>query len=633
MRTRPLILISILFLLPASSAFSSTGERPEASGGILDLRDWDFSTGGIIKLFGEWEFCWNDYIAPGEPMPPENTSLITLPSYWKNHNHLGSVLPKHGRATFRLKILLPETDTPLALNYKYVFTAYNLYIDNSLAEYSGVPGTDAETSKPYFKQDTVVFTPERNVITLTFHVSNYEMNKGGLWETIYLGSVESIYGAESRRMAIEIIAISTILIMGLYHLGIFIYRHEDTTALYFSIFCILIALRALATGEILFERMFPGISWSLLLKLEYGSFYAAVPVFIMYLRSIYEDYVPLPLVRVFQSAGAIFLLQVTILPPHFFNLTLSAGQLFTAAAGVFAVLILTRAVVSKRENSLILLAGFMIMFLTFVNDLLHANEIIHTGLFMPFGFFVFIFSQAILILNRSTLWFKTIEKQSRELKVSNEMFERSRQGTILGLAKLAEYRDEDTGKHLERIREYCRLLSIRLSQKEKYRDYITERYINDLYQSAILHDIGKVAVPDAILLKKGKLDEEEFSQIKLHTKFGGDALLNIESQTNMKSFLTLGKEIAWFHHEKWDGSGYPDGLHKEAIPLSARITAVADVYDALTSERPYKKAFSHETAKSIIIEGRGTHFDPDIVDVFIELEGDFNSVRQAHADH
>ncbi|MBI9109191.1 MAG: HD domain-containing protein [Spirochaetales bacterium] len=266
------------------------------------------------------------------------------------------------------------------------------------------------------------------------------------------------------------------------------------------------------------------------------------------------------------------------------------------------------------------------MFLIVLNDISHANQLIHTGLFMPAGFFIFIFSQTLVIISRSTMLLHTIENQRNELLESQDLFERSRLGTILGLAKLAEYRDQNTGAHLERIREYCRLLAVELSKITEYSQYITDRYINDLYQSAILHDIGKVGVPDSVLLNTGKLNEDEFKQIQQHTRIGGDAIQNIESRINMKTFLTLGKEIAYYHHEKWDGSGYPKGLKGYYIPLSARITAIADVYDALTSERPYKNAFPHEKAVSIIIEGRGTHFDPLLVDIFLNLKDEFKRI-------
>jgi PAS domain S-box-containing protein len=215
-----------------------------------------------------------------------------------------------------------------------------------------------------------------------------------------------------------------------------------------------------------------------------------------------------------------------------------------------------------------------------------------------------------------------IERARLEVKLQN-----ARAATILGLAKLAEYRDEGTGSHLERIPEYAKIIAKELAQKSKYKRYITRKYIDDIYNSAILHDIGKVGIPDHILLKSGKLSSEEFDGIKSHTILGGDALTAIDAQTDGKSFLALGKEIAYYHHEKWDGSGYPNGIRGEEIPLSARIVALADVYDALTSERLYKKAFSHKKAKEIISGAKGKTFDPDVVDAFLIHEAKFNKIR------
>jgi putative two-component system response regulator len=157
---------------------------------------------------------------------------------------------------------------------------------------------------------------------------------------------------------------------------------------------------------------------------------------------------------------------------------------------------------------------------------------------------------------------------------------------------------------------------------------IDRRYIDDIYQSSILHDIGKVGIPDAVLLKPGELTAQEFEVIKCHTRFGGDALAAIEAQIEGRSFLQLGKEIAYHHHEKWDGSGYPGGLKGREIPLAARIVAVADVYDALTSKRFYKEAFSHEKARQIISELGGSHFDPEVVDAFLSLETKFDRIRE-----
>lgn len=200
--------------------------------------------------------------------------------------------------------------------------------------------------------------------------------------------------------------------------------------------------------------------------------------------------------------------------------------------------------------------------------------------------------------------------------------------TIFALARLTESRDAETGGHLHRIRLYSQLLAIELSKTSKYSSYITKEYIHNIYQSSPLHDIGKVGIQDKILLKPGKLTEQEFEIMKTHTIIGGKTLEDAENQLEFKhkSFLSMGKKIAYFHHERWDGTGYPMKLKGENIPFSARIVAVADVYDALTNKRVYKKAFSHDEAKNIIINETETHFDPEIVEVFLNLEKRFSQI-------
>jgi PAS domain S-box-containing protein len=222
------------------------------------------------------------------------------------------------------------------------------------------------------------------------------------------------------------------------------------------------------------------------------------------------------------------------------------------------------------------------------------------------------------------------EKKKLEMDLidSYKKLQNARAATILGLAKLAEYRDEGTGTHLERIREYAKRLAEEMAKIPRYGAIITPDYIEDIFQSSILHDIGKVGIPDAILLKPGRLTDAEFEVIKRHTTMGGDAIAIIESRLEESSFLFMGKEIAYNHHEKWDGSGYPQGLEGEEIPLSARIVALADVYDALTSERFYKKAYTHKKSKEIITDLKGTHFDPETVDAFLILESEFNTIRE-----
>lgn len=219
-----------------------------------------------------------------------------------------------------------------------------------------------------------------------------------------------------------------------------------------------------------------------------------------------------------------------------------------------------------------------------------------------------------------------------ELLASHDSLRQTRVASIMGLAKLAEFRDKGTGKHLERIREYTRILTEDMARKPAYQNYITHQYLEDISLSSILHDIGKVGVPDAILLKPGRLSDTEFETVKNHCSLGGDVLKTAESQVPGKSFLTMGKGIAYHHHEKWDGTGYPAGLAGDSIPLSTRLVALADVYDALTSQRSYKEPYSHEKAKSIIVGEKGRHFDPDVVDAFLAHEQAFKEIRRKLQD-
>ncbi|MFZ0242219.1 MAG: HD domain-containing phosphohydrolase [Desulfobacterales bacterium] len=224
------------------------------------------------------------------------------------------------------------------------------------------------------------------------------------------------------------------------------------------------------------------------------------------------------------------------------------------------------------------------------------------------------------------------KKLERELRCSYENLRQARTATILGLAKLAEFRDRGTGKHLERICHYTRILAKELAHRPAYLGYITPQYLDDISLSSILHDIGKVGVPDAILLKPNRLTSAEFEIVKSHCILGGDVLKAAESQVRGPSFLTIGKQIAYHHHEKWDGSGYPSGLAGETIPLSTRIVALADVYDALTSQRSYKPAFSHEESVAIIVREKGRHFAPDVVEAFLSHEEEFNAARREMHD-
>lgn len=201
--------------------------------------------------------------------------------------------------------------------------------------------------------------------------------------------------------------------------------------------------------------------------------------------------------------------------------------------------------------------------------------------------------------------------------------------TIFAMSKLAESRDDDTGKHLERVQIYCRMLAEALHRQAAFPEEIDPAFLENIYHASPLHDIGKVAIPDAILCKPGKLTADERVVMQSHAARGADTLESVVALHPWNDFLVMGVQIARSHHERWDGNGYPDRLAGNDIPLCARIMAVADVYDALTTERCYKAAFTHEESLSHIVGGRGSQFDSRVVDAFHGLEAQFEAVRAA----
>ena len=305
--------------------------------------------------------------------------------------------------------------------------------------------------------------------------------------------------------------------------------------------------------------------------------------------------------------------------------TWSAGLEFVSVivCGVISALILTWA--GPLASIVFLALGGI--FLWYGSYLLLAAKTIFIN---PF------FTLLILVINFSFLSLLKFWSEERRLKKRTRELLLAQDTTILSMSSLAETRDNETGSHIMRTQHYMRALAKHLALQPKFRKVLDPVVIEMLYRSTPLHDIGKVGVADHILLNPGKLTSEEFEEMKKHPRYGHDTLVRAESRLKNEgghSFLQLAREIAYYHHEKWDGTGYPQGLAGTDIPLSGRMMALADVYDALISRRRYKPAFSHEAAVDIIKRGSGTHFDPDLVDAFLDLEDIFREIAGKYSDN
>ncbi|MFA6487385.1 MAG: HD domain-containing phosphohydrolase [Sideroxydans sp.] len=239
----------------------------------------------------------------------------------------------------------------------------------------------------------------------------------------------------------------------------------------------------------------------------------------------------------------------------------------------------------------------------------------------------------LVLKNGSTKLETLVQERTAQLLHRAEEIESIKETTILALSSLAETRDNETGNHIRRTQNYMRSLGLRLRYHPRFKDFLTADNVELLYKLAPLHDIGKVGIPDHILLKPGKLTPEEFEVMKTHAALGGNAIAAAEDRVNAKSvFLRIARQIALGHHEKWDGSGYPFGLKGDDIPIPARLMAIADVYDALLSRRVYKAGMGHAEVAAIIVDGSGKHFDPDVVEAFVAIQDEFIEIAEKYSD-
>ncbi|WP_210411532.1 HD domain-containing phosphohydrolase [Oceanispirochaeta crateris] len=655
-RTSVFLLLAIMIVLSSCSHGMNSEKLPEAVNGVLDLSHWDFENKAVLELKGEWEFYWNNFydnedFYDGSKI--EKTGNIIIPGVWNGYEVDGEKLSGHGYGTYRLHVLLNPSIETISLKVLTMQTAGNIFLNGEKVISAGTPGVDSHTAIPAYKPQIIVYTPDRDYVDIVIHVSNYDHRMGGIWGTLLLGTEQGIKTLWMYSRDRNFIFLGAIFVMGLYHLGLFFIRRRSREALYFSIFCFVIALRVGATADIFLLDIFPEIPWKLLVFLEYLTFFIAVPMFLLFIQSIFKDKILRSLSKIVMGFSILFSIITLVAPVNVSSRLIPLFQVMTVIAGFYTIIVLVRHCLKKDIQAGLILAGFLIMFLGSINDILYAANIISSFYTISYGILIFIFFQAVVMTIRFSNSFTEVDRQRRQLLITNQEYlkeidERTRLeadlllsmennakirlAIIVGLAKLAEYRDSDTGEHIERIQEFITLLARQLKEHPKYRDYISDEYIEDLHVSSILHDIGKVGIPDNILLKPGKLTAEEFEKMKEHSRIGGDAIRAVEKKTGIRSFLTLAKEIAYMHHEKWDGSGYPFGLKAEEIPLSARLTALVDVYDALTSKRCYKDAMSHEKTVDIILKGKGSHFDPDVVGAFLAIHESFDATREALQD-
>ncbi len=421
--SRAMFILAVSIAALALTAPSIAAAKPPAAvNGILDLTGIDLNESRSVKLDGQWEFYWNRLLEPRDfesPVPPPMSGFISLPNPWNGYLINGEPLSGEGFATFRLTVKQKNTGSLLGFRVPYMSTAYKLWVNGRLVSSGGTIGKNRDEMRPQELPRIAYFSAGEETLRIVVQVSNFHHIKGGIRESLLLGSEKRIQARRDRQLAFDIFQWGVLLIMGLYHLALYALRKKDPSTLYFGIFCLIISLRVVLTGEHYLIALFPGFSWEIEARLEYLTLYLGPPIFLMFIRSLYPFELSGFMLRVFQALAAVFCLVIIITPARIFSHTLLVYEGILVLSCVYAIYCIVRAIARGREGALIFIIGFTCFFATIINDILFNNEIIHTGHIVPFGLVIFIFSQSFILSRRFSRSFALVELMSQELESTN----------------------------------------------------------------------------------------------------------------------------------------------------------------------------------------------------------------------
>ncbi len=398
------------------------GKPPQAKNGVLDLKSWDWRTRGPLPLNGEWEFYWNRFIEPGAfktGAQGQMTGLIGVPGVWNDFPSETGPLPGAGHATLRLKVLLPPWNGELAFQLFTMGTAFDFSVNGAMLARVGEPGTGPESSVPAYRPHIVTMVPDSGELELVVQVSNFHYRKGGPWREIDFGPEEEVRALREHKILFDIFLFGSLLIMGLYHIGLFLSRKTDTTPLHFGIICLLFALRALVTGHYYLTYLFPGVPFELVIKLEYIAFFLGVAAFALFLQKLFPLDVPRWFVTTYLLIGVSLTMLTLATPARVYTHTIMPFQASVILSFICTIVIITIAIYRRRESAMLFMFGFAVVTLAGVNDILHTNYFINSTHLLPVAIFIFTFLQAFSLSRRFSSAFRAVEALSDQVSVKN----------------------------------------------------------------------------------------------------------------------------------------------------------------------------------------------------------------------
>lgn len=418
-----LILVGLIEVMVYNSVINTRNPQPPvAEEGFVDLSNWDFDKHGVVKLDGQWEFYWMQLLDPQDILSAGDVGqkeFMRLPCLWNSYRLKNEKKPPFGYATFYLKLKMPLGSFS-ALKIMDINTSYRLWINGRLEATNGVVGKGPEDARPQYLPQVVLFRPESETVQIVLQVSNFTYSLGGVPKSILIGNSTQIIKIRENQKAFEFFLIGTLMIMCLYHFGLFFLNRKEYSLLYFGFFCLLILIRTLLTGERFMVELFPNLNWALALKIEIIPVFWAPWVFLAFLRSLFPKEVDDRLFYIVlfleMPAGLIFL----FIPPLFFEAPVITFQMVLIFVSAYCFYVLIKALLKKRSGAGFLVTGYVILFFTVINDVLYSQFLIRTNYIIPFGLLIFILF-AFALQKKMVRAQEVVLKQQKKLKQAEKM--------------------------------------------------------------------------------------------------------------------------------------------------------------------------------------------------------------------
>ena len=409
----------IIVISACTAGDSSKTKQPVIEKGVLDLRHWDLGKNGSVDLDGEWVVYWNQFIHPNqgsEITRGPKTNYFQIPGLWNKVKINETKLSGQGYASFRLKVLLNPSNKNFGLEITETRSAMVVFINGQQIARAGKPGMDKDSNIPGVSPHVVRFTSQEDTLDIILHISNFHMASGGIVASYTLGSEKTMQLDWEKGITYDFFLFGSLMIIGLYHSCLFFLRRSDKSLLYFALFCLFISLRTIVYGRVYIDVLFPTIPWELVIRLEYFTFFIAVPLFLLFVHSLFPKCTNRAIINVMVFVGALSCTAAIFTPPIFFTQINLTYQFLTLLSCFYVIYVLIRSYFNEKTEAGIFLFGFFILFLAVANDILFEYAILQLGIFVPFGLFIFIFSQSFLLSLRFSQSFLAVENLSSKLQ-------------------------------------------------------------------------------------------------------------------------------------------------------------------------------------------------------------------------